>query len=238
MMNTAGQDDCVMKIVEAALRQPAAERETYVRLACNGDEHLQREVAEAITWEEKMGGFLQHPMVVLDDPARLLQEGQTFEDDRFEIVRKIGEGGMGIVYEAIDQKRHQRVALKFAKVGFQGLLSPELEGALKVRHPNICLVNQIHATTIGEQEVDFLTMEYVQGVTLSHYLAENGKLAPKEALEITRQLCAGLSEAHRSGIIHRDLKTGNVMLCRGQKDELRVVIMDFGLAGELSMDSV
>jgi serine/threonine protein kinase/tetratricopeptide (TPR) repeat protein len=236
-MNSTEQDDCVMKIVEAALRQPVAERETYVRLACNGDEHLQREVAEAITWEEKMGGFLQHPMVVLDDPARLLQEGQTFEDDRFEIVRKIGEGGMGIVYEALDQKRHQRVALKFAKAGFQGLLSPELEGALKVRHPNICLVNQIHTTTIDEHKVDFLTMEYVEGVTLSHYLKEHGKLPPVEALEITRQLCAGLSEAHRSGIIHRDLKSGNVMLCPSQKSELRAVIMDFGLAGELSIDS-
>ena len=233
-MNSTEQDDCVMKIVEAALRQPEAERDTYVRLACNGDDELQREVAEAITWEGKMGGFLRHPMVVLEDPVRNLVEGQKIEDDRFEIVRKIGEGGMGIVYEAIDQKRHQRVALKFAKVGFQGLLSPELEGALKVRHPNICLVNQIHTTAIGEQEVDFLTMEFVEGVTLSQYLVEHGRLP---SLEITRQLCAGLSEAHRSGIIHRDLKSGNVMLCRGQKDELRVVIMDFGLAGELSIDS-
>jgi serine/threonine protein kinase/tetratricopeptide (TPR) repeat protein len=236
-MNSTEQDDCVMKIVEAALRQPAGQRETYVRVACDGDDNLQREVAEAITWEIKMGGFMQHPMVMLEDPARLLEPAQKIEDDRFEIIRKIGEGGMGIVYEAIDQKRHQRVALKFARLGFQGLLSPELEGALKVRHPNICLVNQIHTTSIDGNEVDFLTMEYVEGVTLSHYLDEHGALPTIDALEITRQLCAGLSEAHRTGIVHRDLKAGNVMLSRDQKNDLRVVIMDFGLAGELSVDS-
>jgi tetratricopeptide (TPR) repeat protein len=80
-------------------------------------------------------------------------------------------------------------------------------------------------------------MEFVEGETLSHYLTEHGSLSQKEALEIARQLCAGLAEAHRCRIIHRDLKAGNVMLCRTDKDGLRAVIMDFGLAGEAAIDS-
>ena len=87
-------------------------------------------------------------------------------DDRYEIQQRIGEGGMGVVYEAIDRKRNLRIAIKSAKPGFQRLLSPELEGALKVRHPNICLVNQIHTTQTENGEVDFLTMEFLEGEPL------------------------------------------------------------------------
>ena len=86
-------------------------------------------------------------------------------------------------------------------------------------------------------KLDFLTMEFVEGETLSLHLSAHGKIPQEEALEIARQLCAGLAEAHRSGIIHRDLKTGNVMLCPTAKEGLRVVIMDFGLAGCVAVDS-
>jgi tetratricopeptide (TPR) repeat protein len=224
-----------MEIVQAALRQPPDERETFVRAACGDDEPLRREVAETVTWELRMGGFLQHPVLATKEPARAFQAGQVIAD-RFAITRLIGEGGMGIVYESFDRKRHQRVALKFAKAGFQRLLSPELEGALTVRHPNICLVNEIHTTVIDNCELDFLTMEYVEGVTLARSLDEHGKRPQKEALEIARQLCAGVAEAHRSGVIHRDLKTGNIMLAPAAGSGLRVVIMDFGLAGVLGSD--
>ncbi len=236
MTNSTQDDEWVMAVLAEAKRKLPAERETYLREACGGNEGLVRELAETITWEERMGAFLNHPMVVVNDPARDFRHGQVVSG-RFEIVRQIGEGGMGIVYEALDHKRNQRVALKFARAGFQRLLSPELEGALRVRHPNICLVNEIHFTEIEDHEVDFLTMEYVEGETLSRYLSDHGKLPQKDALEIARQLCAGIAEAHRSGVIHRDLKSGNVMLCRTAEGGMRVVIMDFGLAGSPAVDS-
>ena len=235
-MKSTEQNDGVMKVLTAALQKPVAERETYLRIACEGNDDLYRDVADTVTLEERIGGFLLHPMVILQDPTRGFRAGQIVSE-RFEIVRQIGEGGMGIVYEALDRKRHQRIALKFAKAGFQRLLSPELEGALKVRHPNICLVNEIHTARIEKYEVDFLTMEFVEGETLSRYLSEHGKLPQEEALEIARQLCAGLAEAHRSGIIHRDLKMGNIMLCPTAMKGMRVVIMDFGLAGGVASDS-
>jgi serine/threonine-protein kinase len=236
MTDTTQHDDRLMEILAGAMKRPPAERETFLRSACKGDQQLLRELTETVTWEERMGPFLNHPMVVVNDPAREFRPGQ-FVSGRFEIVREIGEGGMGIVYEALDRKRNQRVALKFAKSGFHRLLSPELEAALKVRHPNICLVNEIHTTIIEDHEVDFLTMEYVEGETLARYLSDHGQLPQKQALEIARQLCAGVAEAHRSGIIHRDLKSGNVMLCQTEQGALRVVIMDFGLAGSAALGS-
>jgi len=235
-MSRVEDDDRVMKILLEALQKPPAERETYVRAACGDDDDLRREISETITWEERMGGFLRSPMVIVNDPSKTFRAGQVVAE-RFEILRKIGEGGMGIVYEAFDRTRHQRVALKFPKPGFQYLISPELESALKVRHPNICLVNQIHSADIDGQEVDFLAMEFVEGETLSRQLSEHGKLPQKEALEIARQLCAGIVAAHGIGIVHRDLKSGNVMLSPTTGDGLRVVIMDFGLAGVLGVDS-
>ena len=230
MKTSVERDERVMTILANALQKPPAEREPYMRMACNNDEDLYREVVEAMEWEARMGSFLLEPWVEFAKLARPFQAGQVIEE-RFEIVREIGEGGMGIVYEAFDRKRDLKIAIKAAKPGFQRLLSPELEGALKVRHHNICLVNQIHTAQTEYGEIDFLTMEFLDGETLSARLKARGKLPEAEALEIARQLCAGLAEAHRSGVIHRDLKSANVILCRDRDGSVRAVITDFGLAG-------
>jgi len=225
-----------MSILSRALGQPPADREVYLETVCDGNADLYRDVTEAITWEEQMGSFMRQPLVNFKDFERPFEVGQVVSN-RFEILREVGEGGMGVVYEAFDHKRNQRIAIKSAKPGFQRLLSPELEGALKVRHPNICLVNEIHTAETNNGEVDFLTMEFLEGQTLSAHLAISGALAHKEAIEIARQLCAGLAEAHRTGIIHRDLKSANVILCRNDDGGLRTVITDFGLAGALTLQS-
>jgi serine/threonine protein kinase/tetratricopeptide (TPR) repeat protein len=236
MESAAERDERVMRIVERARSQPAGEREAFVRLACETDDRLYEEVAETLDWEVRMGDFLRIPLTSLTLVSRPFEPG-TLVEGRFEIVRVIGEGGMGVVYEAIDRKRNQRIAIKSAKPGFQRLLSPELEGALKVRHTNICLVNQIHTTKTENGDVDFLTMEFLEGETLSTRLARTGKLAPAEALEIARGLCAGLSAAHRSGIVHGDLKSNNIILCRKDDESNQPVITDFGLASGANQTS-
>lgn len=219
-----------MTILATALQQPVEEREAYVRIACKEDETLRREVAEALDWEVQMGSFLLKPWVEFTKLTLPFRGGEVVED-RFEIVREIGEGGMGVVYEAIDRKRNLRIAIKAAKPGFQRLLTPELEGALKVRHPNICLVNQIHTAQTELGKVDFLSMEFLDGETLAEHIESEGKFPEPEALIIARQLCAGISEAHRSGVIHRDLKSANIILCHDTNGSIRTVITDFGLAG-------
>ena len=228
MGDTAEDDQRVMAIVSMALRQPPVERESYLRVACANDAALYAETAEAVRWEEQMGSFMLRPVLTTVHSRRPFEAGQVVSE-RFEIIREIGEGGMGVVYDAFDRKRNQRIAIKSAKPGFHRLLTPELEGALKVRHPNVCLVNEIHTALTGHGEVDFLTMELLEGETLSARLAAQGKLAKKEALEIACQLCAGLAEAHRSGVLHRDFKSANVILC-SSADGIRAVITDFGLA--------
>jgi len=189
MQTSAEHNERIMKIVSQARRQSPAEREAFLRLTCETDSNLYKEIAETLKWEDRMGGFLKQPLIALTAVGRPFRPGEVVEG-RFEVVRVIGEGGMGIVYEAIDRKRNLRIAIKSAKPGFQRLLSPELEGALRVRHPNICLVNQIHTTKTDAGEVDFLSMEFLQGETLSSYLAKKGKFDPAAALEIVRQLCS------------------------------------------------
>ena len=219
-----------MTLLAAAIAKPPSEREPWLSSACDGNEQLYREAIELIREEEEMGSFLMHPMIALNEFPHPFQVGQIVAE-RFEITREIGEGGMGIVYESFDLKRNLRIAIKAAKPGFQRLLSPELEGALTVRHANVCRVNEIHTARTDQGEVDFLTMELLEGTTLSAHLESRGRLAEPEALMIARQLCAGLAEAHRSGVIHRDLKSANVILCQTADGASRAIITDFGLAG-------
>jgi predicted Ser/Thr protein kinase len=225
MVNSAEKDERVAAIVSKALRQPPAKRESYLRFACNDNQELYQETAAAVMWEERMGSFLLLPAIATREFPRPFEAGQIISE-RFEVLREIGEGGMGVVYEAFDRKRSQRIAIKSAKPGFHRLLTPELASALKVRHPHVCLVNEIHTTQTSYGEVDFLTMEYLEGETLSNRLAAQGKLPNKEALEIACQLCAGLAEAHRSDVLHRDFKSANVILCSGA-NSVRAVITDF-----------
>jgi eukaryotic-like serine/threonine-protein kinase len=236
MESSLQSDERMMEIVADASRQPAEERERYLQTACNGDEELRRAVDQALACEAEMGDFLQTPWLEFARLNSPFKPGEIVAD-RFEIVREIGEGGMGVVYEALDRKRNLKIAIKAAKPGFQRLLTPELEGALQVRHHNICLVNQIHTAQTDFGEIDFLSMELLDGITLAEYLEANGKMPGSKALEIARQLCAGLAEAHHSGIIHRDLKTSNVFLCQEGK-QTRVVITDFGLAGPDTQEKV
>jgi serine/threonine-protein kinase len=149
---------------------------------------------------------------------------------RYRIIGLLGRGGMGEVYRADDLKLGQAVALKFlpkAVSGDPGLLArfhAEVRLARQVSHPNVCRVYDI-AEVEGRH---FLSMEYVDGEDLASLLKRIGHLPGDKALEVSRQLCAGVAAAHEKGVLHRDLKPANVMLDgRG-----RVRITDFGLAIE------
>jgi serine/threonine protein kinase/tetratricopeptide (TPR) repeat protein len=231
----AERDGRVMALAAEALKTPAADRDSFLASACRNDPELYREISEVVAWEERMSGFLVRPLIELVDLETIFEPGQTVSG-RFEIVRCVGEGGMGIVYEAFDTKRKQRIAIKLAKPGFGRLLSPELEGALKVAHRNVCRVNEIHPVKTEFGELDLLTMEFLDGQVLSSRL-EQGKLDPAEAFAIARQICGGVAEAHRSGLLHRDLKSGNIILCRNQDGTTRAVITDFGLSTESTVAS-
>src|SRR5579862_4109156 len=136
---------------------------------------------------------------------------------------------MGIVYEATDEKLKRRIALKCGKTGFHKRLPPEVRNATTISHPNVCKIFEIHTASTSRGEMDFLTMEFLEGETLADRL-HRGPVPAAEARDIALQLCAGLSEAHRNHVIHGDLKSSNVILARGPEGSTRAVITDFGLA--------
>jgi serine/threonine protein kinase/tetratricopeptide (TPR) repeat protein len=154
--------------------------------------------------------------------------------ERFRVVRQVGEGSMGIVYEVIDEKLNERRALKCAKPGFASHLSPEARHALRVTHRNVCRLFEIYSVQSAAGVADFLTMEFLDGPTLSRHNREHGKLPLAEARDIALQICAGLDAAHKQNLLHRDLKSNNVVLTRDAHGKTRAVVTDFGLAEEPS----
>ena len=158
----------------------------------------------------------------------------TILGERFRIIGLVGRGGMGEVYRADDLKLGQPVALKFlpeklaSEPAWIERFYAEVRHARGVSHPNVCRVYDV-----GEIEGrHFLSMEYVDGEDLASLLRRIGRLPPDKAVEIARELCAGLAAAHDKGVLHRDLKPSNVMIDgRG-----RAKITDFGLAAGVEDD--
>ena len=160
--------------------------------------------------------------------------------DRFRVVRFIARGGMGELYEAEDLTLGERVALKTIRPEIavheraNQRFRREVQLARKVTHPNICRIFDLfeHRPPEGTAgAVSFVTMELLQGETLSQHLREHGPLSVADARPLVQQMAAALSAAHAADVIHRDFKTNNVMLLdAGPSRPPRVVVTDFGLA--------
>ena len=111
MESSADQDQRVMSLLAAALKRPAPERETFLQHECRGDVELLHEITEAMDWERRMGGFLREPLVACPEIGLPFQRGEVVAG-RFEIIREVGEGGMGVVYEGFDRKRSLCICVK------------------------------------------------------------------------------------------------------------------------------
>ncbi len=217
-----------MTLVEEALRHPEDEREAYLRRACHANSKLFNEAWSYVQWEKRMQRFLLDPLQPPPASKLPFQPGQILIN-RFRIVREVAQGGMGIVWEAIDQKLDRRVALKCAKAGFGTHLPPEVRNAREISHPNVCKIFEIHTASTPDGEIDFISMEFLEGETLAERV-NHVRLPESKARAIAQQLTAGLAEAHRNQLIHGDLKTNNVILATDSAGSTRAVITDFGLA--------
>jgi len=224
----ASDDDLVMSLVEMAMARPASERQPFIESVCEDDAALLASVRKYVEWEERMQGFMRSPLI--PSPLQSESDERPFEPgnlvlSRFRIIREVARGGMGIVYEALDEKLDRHVAIKCPKVKYRRRLPPEVRIASDLTHTNICKTYDIHEAN----GVEFLSMEYLDGETLSARLKRK-PLSEQETRDVARQLAAGVAAAHRAGIVHGDLKSNNVILTRNADGALRAVVTDFGLA--------
>ena len=237
-MTTSGDndDDRLQRIFREALEvKDGAAREAFLEKSCAGDTSL-RAAVQALFEKHAPPG---DSATTLATPAEGSGEEALFVPGnvlakRYRIVSLLGRGGMGEVYRADDLTLEQPVALKFLPEALnrnEGLLKAlynEVRQVRRVSHRHVCRVYDI-----GEAEGrHFLTMEYIEGEDLGSLLHRIGRLPCDKAVELGRQLCAGLQAAHEEGLLHLDLKPGNLMIDRG--GALRIT--DFGLA-RLSRDA-
>lgn len=212
----------VKKVLAGALERAPEERGAYLDQACP-EPVLRREVQSLIdAHEQAETTFMGRPFV---GAGETLKSGTRLGP--YEILARIGAGGMGVVYRARDGRLEREVAIKVLS---WGLLTDEIArkrfrkealALAKLNHPNIATVHDV-----GEQGgTDYLVMECVPGLPLAERL-KSGALNEKEISSLGAQIAAGLGEAHEQGVIHRDLKPGNVMVTpKGQAK-----VLDFGLA--------
>jgi Tol biopolymer transport system component len=218
----------VDELLEAALECPADERASFLDQACSGDEDLRREVESLLISDGQAETFIESPPARV--AAELFSARQPKPGERiahYEILSLIGAGGMGEVYLARDTRLGRKVALK--------LLSPSLtaDPKLKARffrearlasaldHPNVCTIHEVGQSF----HLMFIAMQYVEGVTLTRLIGSR-PLKLDALLSISLQAADALAAAHDQGIVHRDIKSDNIIITpRGQ-----VKVLDFGLA--------
>ena len=174
-----------------------------------------------------------------DGTTLRIQGGQTGDlvgaviADRYNVIRKLGEGGMGTVYLAEHVKMGRKSAIKVMNPGMVSdadaisRFNREASNASRINHPNVAAVYDFGETSDG---LIFLAMEFIEGPSLTKVIEENGSLPPARAAEITRQAAEALSVAHDMGIVHRDLKPDNIMLAKGRDGSDIVKVVDFGIA--------
>jgi len=231
-------------LFNAAVEMPPGEQNAFIAEACRGDEELRKELqalVDAHARQEATTDKVAEGLKALINKATAKYRPGDIIHGRFRIVRLLGSGGMGEVYEAFDLELSQSVALKSIRpdiAGNAGVLSrfrKEVQLARRLTGPNLCRIHELFvAPGITGSPVDvFLTMELLEGTTLADELKQKGPMPWIRVRQISMDICTALTTMHEAGIIHRDLKSRNIMLA-DRNGKLCAVVMDFGLAHETS----
>jgi predicted ATPase len=217
------------ELFEAALDLPPAQRSEWLRAACPDDDVLRQDIERMLAAHGR-AGILDRPVSTI--ASRMLPQTPVSEPrpelgyvGRFRLIREIGRGGMGVVYQAHDTLLDRFLAVKIL-AGSAGEVKElgiaEAKAAAALDHRNICAIHDIGETGDGRL---YIAMAYYEGLTVAQKL-RNGPLPMAEALEIAAQAANGLARAHEAGIVHRDIKSSNLLVT----DRGETKILDFGIA--------
>ncbi len=182
-----------------------------------------------------LGDISESHTKTVHTPIKEMERGTTIAD-RYEIIEELGRGGMGNVYRVVDKKINEEMALKLlhpviaAEKKTIERFKNELKLARKITHKNVCRMHDLNE----EEGTPYITMEYVPGEDLKSMIMMMGQLSAGRAVSIAKQICEGLAEAHRLGVVHRDLKPRNIMIDK----EGNARIMDFGIARSLKAEGI
>lgn len=220
-------------IFNSALECESSQRAAFVEQACGGDESLRREVESLLEQAQNTGSFLEAP--AMEVAARNLASEPGIRSHpttigRYRIVRLLGEGGMGTVYEAEQEDPRRRVALKVIKLG---LATPdrlrrfrrESQALARLQHPGIAQIYESNTADTGFGLQPYFAMEFIRGLPLKEYAAVH-RLDTRQRLVLMAKICEAVQHAHQRGLIHRDLKPGNILVDETGQPK----ILDFGVA--------
>ena len=234
----------VESIYHAALERAPAERSRWLQLACGDDASLREEVESLLACANatlsnpaarpEMAKLWEH---IAGNPDAPLTPALPPTIGRYRILRLLGEGGMGIVYEAEQEQPRRTVALKVIK---SGLGDPKLvrrfeQEALalgQLQHPGIAQIYEAGTADNGSGSQPYFAMELIRGRPLVEYANAEG-LNSRQRLELTARICEAVHHAHQRGIIHRDLKPGNILVDETGQPK----ILDFGVARATDSDA-
>ena len=229
----------IKRIFEAALNVPETERTAFVNDLTEADTRLRQTVLELLR-AHLQAESSSEDTISLSPSVGVFGDGQLVAD-RFRILRLLGRGGMGEVYEAFDEKLRTRIALKTLRPELVGdedarrRFEREIRVSQQLTYDGLCRVYDLfeHQKAVGGR-IPCVTMQMLEGETLQKYLERERPVELKTALPLIRQIASALNFLHERGIVHRDLKPSNIMLVPGEKGIPRAVVMDFGLAKPLN----
>lgn len=242
------------QLLDSIFQMDSDQIPAFLDQACAGDDALRTEVERLIALEKRDRLLMNAPAFnaavellredqnnlssqeigpttlfsLLNEDSNTLLKPRQLIAGRYEVLSRLGKGGMGEVWHAYDVKLRVNVALKSLRHDLKGgqdpleLLRSEVRVAREVISPNVCRIFDL----VSEGDVELISMEHIDGTTLLELMKEKGPLPLRDARDIAAQFLAGLDAIHSVGLVHRDLKPENIMITRSG----RVVVMDLGIA--------
>jgi serine/threonine-protein kinase len=212
---------------EAQLKRMQERVENLEAMLCNMDREINMQMEKSLGMVRMLSSNMASPAGVSQMPTAFMSVASALEG-RYQVLKELGRGGMGIVFQAHDKELNEQVAIKILSPMLSNdsealdRMKREVSAARRITHPNVIRIHDI-AEAKG---LHYVSMEYFYGTTLKEHIRHGGSLSLMQSYNIASQIADGLEEAHKQGVVHRDLKSQNIIIAPSG----HLKIIDFGLA--------